>query len=84
MSGSDKSSSIQATINGHYLTIVFLENLGQVLVEVNTYIGVEVETTFVETPDGLCIYIPNTGNFIVTFTLPNGDEYYGEFEVNDY
>ena len=25
-----KGSSIQATIDGHYLTVVFLENLGQV------------------------------------------------------
>ena len=28
-------------------------------------------------------YIPNTGSYVVTFTLPNGDQYYGEFEVTD-
>jgi hypothetical protein len=34
-------------------------------------------------PNDLQIYIPNTGDYIVTFTLPNGDEYYGEFTVTD-
>lgn len=24
-----------------------------------------------------------TGDYIITFTLPNGDEYYGEFTVSD-
>jgi hypothetical protein len=81
--GAPKGSSIQATIDGHYLTIVFLENLGQVHVVVTTDTGGEVDAVFTETPNGLCIYIPNTGSFIVTFTLPNGDEYYGEFEVRE-
>lgn len=27
--------------------------------------------------------IPAAGSYIVNFTLPNGDEYYGEFEVTD-
>ena len=26
---------------------------------------------------------PNTGSYVITFTLPNGDQYYGEFEVTD-
>ena len=81
--GVPKGSSIQATIDGHYLTIVFLENLGQVHVVVTTDTGGEVDAAFTETPNGLCINIPNTGSFIVTFTLPNGDEYYGEFEVRE-
>lgn len=32
--GEPKGSSIQASINGHTLSIVFLENLGQVYIEV--------------------------------------------------
>lgn len=81
--GNDKSSSISASINGHTLTIVFTENLGQVEIEVSFIGGGEVETTSHHTPSGVIIYIPYNGSYIVTFTLPNGDEYYGEFEVTD-
>ena len=82
-SGTDKTSSIQATIDGHLLSIVFLEDLGQVNVVVSYATGGEVETTAVYTPNGVNFYIPSTGSYIVTFTLPNGDVYYGEFEVTD-
>ena len=82
-SGDDKSSTISASINGHTLTIVFTENLGQVSIEVSYASGNEVETTSIYTPSGVIIYIPYSGSYIVTFTLPNGDEYYGEFDVTD-
>ena len=82
-SGFDKSNSIQASINGHVLSIVFLENLGQVNVVVSYATGGEVDTDAVATPNGVNFYIPSTGSYIVTFTLPNGDVYYGEFEVTD-
>lgn len=78
-----KSSSIQASIDGHYLTVVFLENLGQVTVEVSSNTVGEVETQSTPTPNGVIIYIPTTGSHIVTFTLANGDIYYGEFDVID-
>ena len=39
--------------------------------------------TSVLTPNGMQFYILNVGNYIVTFTLPNGDEYYGEFTVTE-
>jgi hypothetical protein len=81
--GLDKSSTITPTLNGHVLTVVFSENLGQVSVEVATAAGASVQYTSVLTPNGLQIYIPNAGNYIVTFTLSNGDEYYGEFTVTD-
>ncbi len=81
--GNDRSSSILASIDGHTLTIVFTENLGQVSIEVSYASGNEVETTSIYTPSGVIIYIPYSGSYIVTFTLPNGDEYYGEFEVTD-
>lgn len=78
-----KGSSIQATINGHTLSIIFLENLGQVSIEVSNLNGAVVETTNTPTPHGVDMYISNTGSYIVTFTLSNGDEYYGEFEVTE-
>ena len=78
-----KGSSIQATIEGHYLTVVFTENLGQVAIEINTSTGGYVQVDSCMTPNGLQFYIPNTGDYIVNFTLPNGDEYYGEFTVED-
>ena len=79
--GNDKSSSISASINGHSLSVVFTENLGQVSIEVSYASGGEVETSSIYTPSGVIIYIPYSGSYVVTFTLPNGDEYYGEFEV---
>ena len=81
--GEPKISSIQATIEGHWLSVVFLENLGQVTVEVSSTTVGEVETQSINTPNGVNIYIPASGSYIVTFTLANGDIYYGEFEVED-
>ena len=81
--GTPKGSSIQASINGHTLTVVFTENLGQVTVEVTTITGNPVTCKSTYTPNGVILYIANTGDYIVTFTLSNGDEYYGEFTVTD-
>ena len=81
--GMPKGSSIHASINGHILMVAFSENLGQVQVEVTTASGSTLETFWLHTPNGVQCYIPNTGDYIVTFTLPNGDEYYGEFTVTD-
>jgi hypothetical protein len=83
LSGLDKSNTITALINGHVLSVTFSENLGQVSVEVATVTGVSVQCLSVLTPNGLQVYIPNAGNYIVTFMLSNGDEYYGEFTVTD-
>ena len=82
-SGSDRSSSILPALDGHVLTVVFNENLGQVSVEVATSAGVSVQCLSVLTPNGLQVYIPNAGTYVVTFTLPNGDVYAGEFTVTD-
>ena len=83
VSGSDRSGSINPIINGHVLTVVFTENLGQVSVEVATSAGASVQCLSVLTPNGLQVYIPNAGTYIVTFTLSNGDVYAGEFTVTD-
>ena len=79
----NKGESIHATLNGHSLVVSFSENLGQVDVEVSTASGAQVDCLSVLTPNGMQFYIPFEGDYMVTFTLPNGDEYYGEFTVTE-
>lgn len=79
----DKSGSIVPSISDHVLSVMFSENLGQVAVEVSTASGAQIDCLSVLTPNGLQIYIPNAGNYTVTFTLSDGDEYYGEFTITD-
>ena len=81
--GTPRGSSINASINGHILMVVFTENLGQVAIEVSTVSGASVECTSMSTPNGIQYYIPNAGDYIVTFTLPDGDVYYGEFTITE-
>lgn len=78
-----RGTNILPTLNGHVLTVVFIENLGQVSVEVATTAGASVECISLLTPNSLQVYIPNAGDYIVAFTLSYGDKYYGEFEVTD-
>lgn len=78
-----RGSSIHASIDGHCLTISFSESIGQVAVEVSSVSGVVLRNEATHTPEGLLYYIPLAGDYIVTFTLANGDEYYGEFTVTD-
>jgi hypothetical protein len=80
---SDKSNSIVPTIDGHVLSLMFSENLGEVAVEITTVSGTLMENLWVRTPNGLQTYLPLCGDYIITFTLPNGDEYYGEFTVTN-
>ena len=81
--GTDRGSSIHASIDGHCLTISFSESIGQVAVEVTSVSGVVLRNEATHTPEGLLYYIPLAGDYIVTFTLANGDEYYGEFTITD-
>ena len=80
---SEKGASIRASICGHSLLVVFTENLGGVDVEITTATGDLVQTLWASTPDGLQTYLPLAGDYLITFTLANGDEYYGEFTVMD-
>ena len=79
----DKGASINSSISGHILTVAFTESLGEVAVEVETISGGNVQCLSTITPNGIQFYIPNAGDYMVTFTLPNGDEYYGEFTVTE-
>lgn len=81
--GTEKGESIHATLNGHNLMVSFTENLGQVVVDVETISGGNVQGLSMLTPNGMQFYIPFEGDYMVTFTLPNGDEYYGEFTVTE-
>lgn len=83
LQGFPKGSTINATISGHLLTVSFTQNIGQVAVEITTDTGATVDCVNTSTPTGFQCYIPNAGDYIVTFTLSNGDEYYGEFTVTD-
>lgn len=79
----DKSSYIHATIDGHLLTVFFTQNIGPVDIEVTTASGALVQTMCIFTPDGWQTYLIQTGDYVITFYLSNGDEYYGEFTVTD-
>lgn len=79
----DKGSSIQATIDGHYLSVVFLENLGNVNIEIVRIPSSDEIIESTPTPNGVVFYIAATGNYTITFALPTGDEYYGEFTVTN-
>ena len=81
--GTPRSSTIQASIDGHMLTVVFTENIGLVEIDITTAEGLSVYYTMRNTPNGIVYNIPDTGDFVVTFTLENGDEYYGEFTITD-
>ena len=81
--GFDKSNAIVPTIDGHVLFVMFTENLGEVAIEITLASGATVQSYWTPTPNGLQTYIPLCGNYIITFTLPNGDEYYGTFTVTD-
>jgi hypothetical protein len=65
------------------LIVVFSENLGQVSIEVATATGTPMDCLSTQTPNGVNLYVPHAGDYFITFTLPNGDEYYGEFTVTD-
>lgn len=81
--GAPKGYTINASIRNHTLMVSFSQNIGQVAVEITTITGVSVDCLSTMTPMGFQCYIPDAGDYIVTFTLSDGDEYYGEFTVTD-
>ena len=61
--GIPKGTSIQASISGHYLMASFIENLGEVSVEITTPTGDYVQANSCITPNGLMFYIPLAGDY---------------------
>ena len=51
--GAPKESSILASINGHVLSVVFTENLGQVAIDISTAAGASVDYNSIHTPNGV-------------------------------
>ena len=79
--GHDRSSSIAASINEHYLTINFLTDIGHVWIKVTDVSGVTLDLEYSETPTGYVYYIPSAGHYVLVITLWDGDVYEGEFDV---
>ena len=82
--GTPKGSTIQAYIDGHYLTVTFTQDIGYVTMELDKVSGPMIFSyPLVQTPDSFQFYVSQTGDYIIIFTLSNGDEYYGEFTVTN-
>ena len=82
--GSEKGTTIQASIDGHWLSVTFTQNIGTLTMELEKVSGAVIfNYPTVPTPDSYQFYLNQTGDYIITFTLSNGDEYYGEFTVTD-
>lgn len=79
----DRSSTISAYIDGHNLTVAFLNEVGHVLVKTEDESGTMLDLYYTETPAGYLYYIPDAGHYLLTIIFGNGDEYYGEFDVVD-
>ena len=77
------AESIFADISGHKLTVAFSQNLGEVSIDISTASGATIFCLSVQTPTGYQYFVQNAGSYVITFTLPNGYKYYGEFEVTD-
>ena len=77
------AESIFADLSGHKLTVAFSKNLVEVSIDISTASGATIFCLSVQTPTGYQYFVQNAGSYVITFTLPNGDKYYGEFEVTD-
>lgn len=79
-----KGNTIQASIDGHWLSVTFTQDIGTLTMELEKVSGpVIFNYPTVPTPDSYQFYLNQTGDYIITFTLSNGDEYYGEFTVTN-
>lgn len=82
--GTPKGTTIQASIDGHCLTVTFTQDIGTLTMELDKVSGPMIFSyPSLGTPDSFQFYLPLTGDYIITFNLSNGDEYYGEFTITD-
>ena len=81
--GVPRGNTIQASITGHYLTVTFTQDIGAVTMELDKVNGPNIFGFQTVTPESFGFYLNQTGDYILTFTLSNGDEYYGEFTVTN-
>lgn len=81
--GIDRTTCIIASIDGHTLTVIFTQNLGDVTIEVSNEAGFPIDLDLIGTPNGYQCYIPLAGHYTVVFKFDNGDEYSGEFDVTN-
>lgn len=72
---------ISADLDDHTLSVYFPRTLGAVTIGISTVSGEAVSCLTIQTPTGCQFYLQNAGSYIVTFTLPNGSQYYAEFEI---
>lgn len=78
---SNEETLISGYINNHTLSVCFLQSIGEVMIEVCSVLGSTVYYSSAQTPTNCQFYIHNAGDYIVTFTLANGEQYYAEFEI---
>lgn len=81
--GTDRTPSIQATIEGHYFSIYFNQCIGEVHFELAFASGTIIDSEMLNTPNSVLLYLYSANDYEITITLPNGDEYYGEFTITD-
>ncbi len=82
--GITKGNTIQATLDGHWHSVTFTQDVGTLTMELEMVSGpVIFNYPTVQTPDSYQFYLNQTGDYIITFTLSNGDEYYGEFTITN-
>lgn len=72
---------VSCYINGSILSVYFSQSIGNVLVDITSTSGTTIYYSSVDTPTSCQFYIPNAGNYNVTFTLENNAQYYAEFKV---
>ena len=80
----ERNPPVSAEINGHMLTISINENVSVAQIMIMNSNGIMVEfSTLISSPNTKSIYISENGYYRVDIILNNGDQYYGNFSVQD-